>query len=449
MLTRDGAMWKLSWTAPPASEGHDGARVTFDLPAAPTEPRLAGEATTTLATLRRGAERDELELVRPHVSRGDAVVWQARIDPKAFPRVSSPELRPPPPVETAPPSLLASHLARVLVAVGFAALAGALAILLRSKRASVRAMAEEAGMQARPLLALPWGLGPFVYGVVTAGALATLLWSNPLVGAALVIFAMGIAAHRSPAPIVKPRRPGSWESVPMLAGGASRPASKLDIGGWSGRLVVGLGLVAIGAASWFLRVKVPQIALALPLASVALVPIFVTGTRAQMPPAPVDLAVRLLRPARDAIASSLDLAHVELGTIGRVTASPHGGTSAAIDEVRLAGAPKDRTPGLRAIELALATAPGGWSASPEVLVRFDAASAAARRIDRIAAGQRILRGRTKDENVVRLLPDEPTPDAAAALVARLLMSLEDRRARAGSAAPFRGRDRRVAAAALC
>jgi hypothetical protein len=84
-----------------------------------------------------------------------------------------------------------------------------------------------------------------------------------------------------------------------------------------------------------------------------------------------------------------------------------------------------------------------------VLVRFDAASPAARRIDRIAAGQRILRGRTKDENVVRLLPDEPTPDAAAALVARLLMSLEDRRARSGSAAPFRGRDRRVAAAALC
>jgi hypothetical protein len=228
----------------------------------------------------------------------------------------------------------------------------------------------------------------------------------------------------------------------MLAADDKRSPGTLDIGGWSGRIVVGLGLVAIAAASWFLRVKVPQIALALPLASVALVPIFLTGTRAQMPPAPVDLAVRMLRPARDAIASSLDLAHVELGTIGRVTAS-------SIDEVRLAGAPKDRTPGLRAIELALATVPGGWSASPEVLVRFDAASPAARRIDRIAAGQRILRGRTKDENVVRLLPDEPTPDAAAALVARLLMSLEDRRARSGSAAPFRGRDRRVAAAALC
>lgn len=453
LLTRDGAMWKLAWTAPPAPEGHDGARVTFDVPAAPTEPRLAGEATTTLATLRRGAERDELELVRPHVSRGDAVVWQARVDPKAFPMVSSPELRPPPPVETAPPSVLASNLARVLVAVGFAALAGALAVLLGRKRSAVRAMAKGAGMQARPLLALPWGLGPFVYGIVTAAALASLLWWQPLAGACLVILAMGIAAHRSPAPIVKPRRPGEWQPVPMLGSAKAPSTGMLDLGGWSGLVVFALGFVVIAAASWFLRVKIPQIALALPLASTALIPLFLTGTRAQMPPAPVDLAAQMLRPARDALASSLDLTHVELKTIGRVT-------SASVDEVRLAGAPKDRTPGLRAIELALATAPGGWSASPEVLVRFDAASPAARRIDRLAAGQRILRGRTKDENVVRLLPEEPTADAAAALVARLLLSLEGRRASdrasetngaGASRAPFRGRDRRVApmAAALC
>jgi hypothetical protein len=260
---------------------------------------------------------------------------------------------------------------------------------------------------------------------------------------------MAIAAHRSPAPIVKPRRPGEWQPVPMLAPAAPPPAGLLDLGGWSGRVVFALGLLTIGAAAYLLRVKIPQIALALPLSATALVPIFVTGTRAQMPPAPVDLAARMLRPARDVLASSVDLAHVELRTIGRVT-------SASIDEVRLAGTPRDRTPGLRAIELALATAPGGWSASPEVLVRFDAASAAARRIDRLAAGSRILRGRTKDENVVRLVPEEPTADAAAALVARLLVSLEGRRASdregaSGSRAPFRGRERRVApmAAALC
>ena len=65
MLTRDGAMWKLAWTAPPAPEGRDGARRLRPARRA-HGPRLAAtaESTTTLATLRRSVERDELELVR-------------------------------------------------------------------------------------------------------------------------------------------------------------------------------------------------------------------------------------------------------------------------------------------------------------------------------------------------------------------------------------------------
>ena len=74
-LARDGAMWRLSWTTPAAPEGHDSVRVVFDLPSAATEPRLfvpAGQASepvvdTTMSTLRRGTERDELELVRRRV----------------------------------------------------------------------------------------------------------------------------------------------------------------------------------------------------------------------------------------------------------------------------------------------------------------------------------------------------------------------------------------------
>jgi hypothetical protein len=446
-ITREGAMWKLSWTAPPAPEGHDGARVTFDLPAAPTEPRLAGEAATTLATLRRGAEHDELELVRPHVARGDAVVWSARVDPKAFPRISTPELRPPPPVETPPPSILASNLARVFVAVAFASIAGLLSMLLRSKRARVVALTESRGLRARPIIPIT----PFAYGAVTAGSLAALLWWQPLFGAALVVLAMALGAHRAPAAIVKPRGPGEWRPVSdpaLLPIQTNEPASDaLDLTCMRGRLTFLLLSAALGAAAFALRAKIPQVALALPLAAAALIPLFATGTRGQLPPAAVDLAARMLRPARDMIASSLDLAHVELATIGRVTKS-------AIDEVRLTGTPRDRIPGLRAIELALATAPGSWGASPEVLVRFDQSSAAARRIDRLANGSKILRGRAPGENVVRLVPEEPTAGSAAALVARLLADLEGRRAtdRGGDPLAFRGRDRRspaVAVTAVC
>lgn len=460
MLTRDGAMWKLAWTAPPAPEGHDGARVVFDVPSAPTEPRLAtaaNEATTTLATLRRSGERDELELLRPHVTRGDAVVWSARVDPKAFPSVNTPELRPPPPVETAPPSIIAGSMARVIVAIGFAMLAGALALLLRAKQNTVRESADARNMRARPVLALPWGLSPFLYGVATTGALAALLWWKPIGGAALVVLALTLAAHRSPAPIVKPRGPGEWQPLKdpnLLLPTTTKPTDLFDLGAWPGRLACFLFVASVGAAAFFLRAKVPQIAIALPLAATSLLPLFVTGTRAQIPPAAIDLAAKLLRPARDAIASQIDLAHVELGTIGRVVSANAGSMApAAVDEVRLAGTPRDKIPGLRAIELALATTPGGWGTCPEVLVRFEAESSAAKKLDVLASGTRVLRGRKTGENVLRLTPEEPTALSAAALVAKLLTSLEGKRAsdrNETSKPPFRGRDRRRAPAlALC
>ncbi|MBX3209580.1 MAG: hypothetical protein KF764_31390 [Labilithrix sp.] len=438
MLTRDGAMWKLAWAAPPAPEGHDGARVIFDLPAAPTEPRLAAaaESTTTLATLRRSVERDELELVRAHVPRGEVVTWAARIDPKAFPRVTSPELRPAATGPVEAPSMLGSNLKRALVACGFAALAGVLAALLREKQKAVRAAAALRGAKARPLVPMPWHTGPFAYGIAVALALATLLWWNATAGALLVALAMALAAHRAPAPVARPRGPGAWRSVSdpraLLPGRPSPlPTDALDVATTRARLVLLAIACAVIATSWLLRARVPQIAIALPLASAALLPIFVTGTRAELVPTPTELAARLLRPTRDALASMLDLAHVEVGTIGRVVGPTGDARSSAslgaLDEIRLVCAPRDRTPGLRAIELALATCPSGHGAVPEVFVRFDDGSAAAERIARVASGTPVVPGRTPEERVVRLSPDEATPRATAALVAKLVLSLEGRR----------------------
>ncbi len=430
MLTRDGAMWKLAWTAPPAPEGHDGARVIFDVPAAPTEPRLAAaaESTTTLATVRRSTERDELELVRAHVPRGEAVTWAARIDPKAFPRVTSTELRPAPVAEIAPRSLLGTSVKRALVAAAFALVAGALAALLREKQKAVGAAAALRSARPRPLLPLPYGIGPFAYGIVSALALAALLWWSPVVGALLVALGMALAAHRAPSPIARPRGPGAWRPVSdpkaLLPGTpAPLPTDALDIATTRARLVFGAIACGVIGAAWLLRGHVPQIAVSLPLASAVLVPIFVTGTRSQMVPTPIELAARVLRPARDALATTMDLSHIELGTIGRVV-----GKAGALDEVRLACAPRDRTPGFRAIELALATSPVGHGAVPEVFIRFDDGSPAAERIARLAIGAPVVVGRTPEERVVRLSPDEPTPKAAAALVAKLALSLEGRRA---------------------
>jgi len=158
LLVRDGAMWRLSWVAPPSPEGHDGARVVFEMPAAPTEPRLASpeQAATTLATLRREPDKDELELVRAHVPRGEAVTWSARVDPKAFPRVVSPELRP------ASAAIIAAvpvpnHVPLVLLASGLAVLAGALALALRAKQGMVARGCEARSVRARVLVPFAGG----------------------------------------------------------------------------------------------------------------------------------------------------------------------------------------------------------------------------------------------------------------------------------------------------
>jgi hypothetical protein len=449
MLVKDGAMWRLAWTAAAAEEGHDGARVVFELPPAPTEPRLAApeQALTTLATLRRQADKDELELVRAHVPRGESVVWSARVDPKAFPRIASPELKPRALGDGVPADTTQTRIA--LVAVALASIAGLLAYALRRKQADAAAEATVRGAAARPLLPVPWGLGPYVYGAAGAGAIAALLWGTPLHGALLTILGMALAAHRAPHRVPRPRGPGRWTPVSdgeVFASGAAprRPGDAFDPTTRTGLVTIGLLVVVIGAVAFALRAIVPGAAIGLPLASALLVPLFATATRAQMPRTPEELASGFLRPTRDALGLVVDLAHVELGCVARLRERTR-----EIDEVRLACAPGDRIPGLRAIELALATSSVA-AAIPEVLVRFDDGSPAAAKIAQVAAGVPIVPGRAPEEKVLRLRPSTPTPTAAARLLARLLDELEGRRASDRAKAPprYEGPERRVALTAF-
>src|SRR5690606_27495240 len=132
------------------------------------------------------------------------------------------------------------------------------------------------------------------------------------------------------------------------------PTDTLDVTARRGGVAFFALACAFAACAWLLRAHVPQITIALPLVFAAIVPVFFTGTRAQMAPTPTELAARVLRPARDALAAAIDLEHAELSTVGRVVGAKEG-KEGVVDEVRLTCAPRDRTPGLRAIELALAT----------------------------------------------------------------------------------------------
>jgi len=451
MLSRDGAMWRLAWVAPASPEGRDGARVVFELPPAPTEPRLAApeQAATTLATLRREADKDELELLRARVPRGESVTWSARVDPKAFPQVTAPELRPAPRAAAAA-SEVPDRVPLILAATALALVAGALAFALRSKQAAVAAACARAGVAARPLLGrLPTWLAPFAYGASGAGGLALLVWGAPMVGAALVLVAMMLATHRSPRPIVRPRGPGRWrriadEEVLVPTPREALAGDALDATTSRGRGVAALLLLLVAAAAFLLRTRAAGIHVALPLSAAVLVPLLVTGTRAQLPRGPAELASRVLGPARDALSRTLDLAHVELELIARFSEGREG-----FDEVRLSCVPADRIPGLRAIELALAGGGSSLVALPELLVRYDDGSAAAARVAELAPGLPVVSGRTPEEKVLRLSPRVPTPRGAARLLARVAAELEERRAPAARARGRRypGIDRRIAVAA--
>src|SRR5262249_30209329 len=160
---------------------------------APTEPRLVApdQGAPPLATVRRQPDKDELELVRTHVPRGEAALWAARVDPKAFPRATAPELRVAPPI--APANVDASTPNHRLIAFGIACLvtlAGLLAFALRSKDGAIARASSSRSVIARPLLDMPLGVRSILYGVCSAAGLAALLWGTPLYGAGFVVAAM-------------------------------------------------------------------------------------------------------------------------------------------------------------------------------------------------------------------------------------------------------------------
>jgi hypothetical protein len=448
-LVTDGALWKLVWTAPVALEGFDAARVTFDLPAAATEPRaLSADGTTgddgRLATLRRSADRDELEMVRPHVARGEAPVWALRVDPRAFGAVTDPSMRPPPPPVVAPPARFA-HLAwlGVVAAVGLA-----FAALVARKRRAVLAACRARGVLPLPLVArVPqWAHAPLA-GAAFAGGVAAQLAGAPTLGAIAVACAMALATFRAPSVRPPVRGPGKWLALaPAEAfatsarsgdGHGPDPRDPLDLGSPRGKIVVLVGALALAAMAGVLRRLDAEYPYLIAIDALALIPIFVTGTARQLPP---DLAAAPAKLLAALHATLKKDASLRVAPWARV---PLGADHA--DELRLLVLPRAAMPGLGGIEIGQAwrRTANGFVPMTEVLVRVHDASAAAARLTAIAPSSRAVPGRRPDERVVCLGPALPARRATIALVRRLARELADRRATADRA--FSGAERRVPA----
>ncbi len=82
---RRGSDAELRWQSPRFDQGIDTMRVVFRVPPMATAPSLpsyedsdpAASFGAFIGNLRRAPDKDELEIVRPHVGQNEAVVWRA------------------------------------------------------------------------------------------------------------------------------------------------------------------------------------------------------------------------------------------------------------------------------------------------------------------------------------------------------------------------------------
>ncbi|MBI2390809.1 MAG: hypothetical protein HYV09_14560 [Deltaproteobacteria bacterium] len=438
-FVRDGALTRFSWTAPRWPEGYDGGKIVIALPAAPTEPKLAiadvggdGEHPAdgvALLSLKRGSLADELEITRPHVPPHDDTRWILRVDPKALPSVAASvaalehEHRE---AGVAP----APHGRRARTTLGV--LAGALGVALGIALARRDRDAQLAGA-FRPLLRLSPTARSIGYGVTSALAIAAAWTSFPLLGAACVLAAMALATQRAPFPAAEPRAVGRWLAVPdaAIAPGSRAPLGPFDPRGRTAKIALGAIAVAFGAAIALLSRRDPRAAVALAIDATLLLPLFLSGRSAQLPPDRVAGAWDRLLPIAEG------LRQAEPSRVRAIART----AGRAIDEVRVRVEPRQRGASwLLEIGCGLVHGPGGARLCPEILVRTDASSGLAEHLERLTRGAPALRGedeialalgRSPDERVLCVRPAEARP---AAIVARATALIEAAEAFA-SAAP--------------
>jgi hypothetical protein len=417
-LRRDGATWRLAWSSPVATDGFDSARTVLDFPAAPDPPQPIMADTGAVddgavATLRREPGRDVLELVRPHVARGEAPTWTVRVDPRALAQVSDPRLHPTEPI--APPE--PNRVREGALAIGLAATALLFGLCVR-RRARVHASAC-AARGAVPRALLPWsdGTRAAVGGMALAGGVALELCGRATLAALCVALATLSASLRVPASRAAARGPGRWFALrPEEAFPPSTAAWTADALGALVLLVVVAGAAVVASrfdheAPWWIA-----------LDATALVPLLVTGRASQLPPHGARTAAPWLARAFVALRRAPEL---RVSPWARV---PLEGD--APDELRLLVLPRGAMPGLLGIELGLSwsSTPVGWSSAPEILARVLEGSPAAAKLTQDLPAARAIPGRRPDERVVRLLPRAPDRPATLALTRSLADALTDRRA---------------------
>lgn len=405
LLVRDGALFRFVWAAPPSSEGYDTGKVVLRIPSAPSEPKPTDEGSV-LSTLRREASADELTLIRPHVARGEAPAISVRIDPRAFPQVDRPDLRPRAAVVVKNESrlpLLFFVLASVLLSLSLFA-------LLRA-----RGRARSAGSPLIPLRARNE-----IAAIAFAIAILVQCLLDRAVGLGLVLVPMVLSLQRTKAAGAPKRATGTW--LALRDTDAFEVAPPVSLSGVRGRIVFGMILVVASVLA-VLSARIHPDA-----------PILVCGD------ASVLLLVFLADPggSRDrALQATLQklrkITNFRIVPWARVPVAAAGASSVEAgttrtrnwDELRLRAQPKGMLPGAVAIEIAC-------SSEFAVLARVREGSSAERKLRSGNLGVPLSGGRHAEERV--LIVPASCPASASAIANELYAAIQERRVRTGGGA---------------
>jgi hypothetical protein len=426
------ALARIEWRGPVWDDGFDSARVTFDLPASATEPHAddtvdpaegAQRAPLVLSTVRRGAQRDQIELLRPYAPKGEAITWAIRADARALQRPATVAARPSG-VRAALAGAIPDSAARTVLAVAAIALFVLYSVLVALKSAEAARLARAAGVAARPLVPLPAPVRALLAGTLLVGGLfVQLVADRATLGALLVLAAVALAAHRTPHRVrAELRGPGRWLPVAEATAFADPPRLRgayLDVSTRAGKLILLLLLGAVVAVAYHLHDTSPYRAGLVVLDGTALLAIFCTGRLAELPPDPATAPARFLRDVARRLRRELGN---DVRLVGRIRV-PDGSDRA--DELRLAVVPRATPAGFGAIEIGEVHVQGigGAIGLPEVLFRVKGGSACEAVIEPLARHGRKVRGRRPAERVIVFSPRLPTARMTAGLVARLVRAV--------------------------
>jgi hypothetical protein len=430
---------ELHWSGPRFEDGVDSATLLVRTAPGVTAPEVPRESAdtndgagntpvssnygTVVSTLRRSNASDEIELVRPHTAKNEAVHWRLNLDAGLFERAAVNDTTiatapsAPAPAGASARSSPGQTRARGLA---WAALLGIVyALLVALKSHWTTRAAQLGGCHARALIDLPRSLRIGLAGLCfTIAATLVMVWEAPVPAALALIGAMLLAAQRSPELDPALRGPGEWRPLGAdafeLKPAAPVPGAWLDAGRAPGFALLALLLCGWGFAAASLYTASPYEGACALLASAALLPLFCTGRQRDLPLDPLRHGKVFFRRLSKRLTKRGDVSCTPLGRFAQA--------SGEVDELRLALQPERSLPGLLGLEVALEFhhGIGGAGATPVVLLRAADGSPCYRALPRELVW---TRGRTPEERVSLIEPRLPTLAVCEALLRELLVLL--------------------------